>query len=65
MRNTFLLGAAALALLAVPVLNRADEPKAAPFFDGKTLEGWEAQPGWWTVHEFSAPASVSANCDRR
>ena len=51
MRNTLLLGAAALALLAVPLINRADEPKAAPFFDGKTLEGWEGQPGWWTVQD--------------
>ena len=51
MRNTLFLGAAALALLAVPAANRADEPKASPFFDGKTLEGWEGQPGWWTVQD--------------
>jgi len=42
--------AAALGLLA-GAAPAADAPEPAPFFDGQTLEGWEGQPGWWTVKD--------------
>ena len=58
MRNTLVFGAAALMLLTGLSATRADDAKkpadkaaATDFFDGKTLEGWEGQPGWWSVRD--------------
>ncbi len=53
MRTLWSSAVAALALLAVPTLAPSDEPKPPepPFFDGQTLEGWQGQPGWWTVKD--------------
>ncbi len=52
MRTLWLLGAAVLALFAVPSAAPSDEPpKVNDFFDGQTLEGWEGQPGWWSVQD--------------
>ncbi len=57
MRNTFLFGAAGLALLAGLSAMRADEAKkttdkeGASFFDGKTLDGWEGLPEYWSVKD--------------
>jgi hypothetical protein len=58
MRNTFLFGAAAaLALLAGLAPARAEREKkadataAADFFDGKTLDGWEGLPDYWSVKD--------------
>jgi hypothetical protein len=57
MRTTLRAALAALALLAAAAATGADEPKKAAdpppsdFFDGKTLEGWVGQPGWWSVKD--------------
>ena len=54
MRNTVLFGTAMLAFWVEAPAGRAEEPKAprpAVFFDGQTLEGWEGQPGWWSVKD--------------
>ncbi len=42
------------ALLAGPAAAPAADPSALrppDFFDGRTLEGWEGQPGWWSVQD--------------
>src|SRR5207253_6472599 len=58
MRNTWILGAAALALLAASAAVRSDEPKkaadpakAGDLFNGKTLDGWEGLPEYWSVKD--------------
>jgi hypothetical protein len=59
MRNTFLFGAAALAaLLGGLSATRADDAKKSAdkgattaFFDGKTLDGWEGLPEYWSVKD--------------
>ena len=57
MRKTFLFGAAALVLLAGLTAVRAerekkaDETAASDFFDGKTLDGWEGLPEYWSVKD--------------
>ena len=66
MRNTFLFVTAATAFWVGAA--RADEPKKTTdeaatkdFFDGKTLDGWEGLPGFWSVKD---GAIVGAYADK-
>jgi Domain of Unknown Function (DUF1080) len=69
MRNTFFIGATAVMLLAGLSQAPADETRVKPtdkagatdFFDGKTLEGWEGLPEYWSVKD---GAIVGAYADK-
>lgn len=45
------LAALATALLAAPSVVTAQEEGFKSIFDGKTLEGWDGNPKWWSVED--------------
>ena len=46
-----MLAATFCTLLALSIGVDADEPGFRPLFDGKTLEGWEGNPSFWSVRD--------------
>ncbi|NUM56764.1 MAG: DUF1080 domain-containing protein [Candidatus Hydrogenedentes bacterium] len=51
MKSTFLIAAAAFAVLIVAPDLATDDHDFAPMFNGKDLSGWEGKPGGWWVEE--------------
>src|SRR5690554_5771149 len=43
--------AAALAIAPCAAFAAADEAGFKPIFDGKTLNGWDGNPKWWSVED--------------